>query len=154
VDRQVDEATAIEGVSIIPLKEIADPRGPVLHMLRADASHFRAFGEVYFSEVSPGSVKAWKCHSKMTQYMTVPVGRIKFALFDTRPDSPTKGKLCEQVLGRPDHYNLIVIPPGIWYGFKSVAEIESLIANCPDMPHDPKEAVQADLCPGLEDYAW
>ena len=30
-----------------------------MHMLRADEPHFERFGEIYFSLVYPGGVKAW-----------------------------------------------------------------------------------------------
>ena len=52
----------IEGVIIQPLKQIADNRGSVLHMLKNDSSLFKQFGEVYFSEIHSGLVKAWKRH--------------------------------------------------------------------------------------------
>ena len=48
----------IAGVRVSPLKQIPDERGKVLHMLRADAEHFEAFGEVYFSCVWPGAIKS------------------------------------------------------------------------------------------------
>ena len=56
----------VRGVEIHPLKVIADDRGAVLHMLRADAPHFRGFGEIYFSAVNPGAIKAWHIHQEMT----------------------------------------------------------------------------------------
>ena len=49
----------INGVVITPLRQIADERGKVMHMLRNDAVHFSAFGEIYFSCVYPGAIKAW-----------------------------------------------------------------------------------------------
>ena len=49
----------IEGVRITPLRQIPDERGTVMHMLRADAPHFEGFGEIYFSWVYPGAIKAW-----------------------------------------------------------------------------------------------
>ena len=57
----------IEGVIIQPLKQIADNRGSVLHMLDNDSSLFKQFGEVYFSEIHSGLVKAWKRHKKQSQ---------------------------------------------------------------------------------------
>ncbi len=45
----------IEGVIIQPLKQIADNRGSVLHMLKNDSSLFKQFGEVYFSEIHSGT---------------------------------------------------------------------------------------------------
>jgi len=41
----------IEGVRVVPLRQIPDERGKVMHMLRADDPHFERFGEIYFSTV-------------------------------------------------------------------------------------------------------
>ena len=66
----------IIGVCFQPLKIIDTPGGPVLHMLRPDsplrpgagtADGELHLGEVYFSEVLPGAVKAWKRHRRQTQ---------------------------------------------------------------------------------------
>ena len=51
--------TMIEGVKITPLRQILDERGKVMHMLRNNDAHFQSFGEIYFSCVYPGAIKAW-----------------------------------------------------------------------------------------------
>ena len=61
------ETNNIEGVVVQQLKQIADDRGAVLHMLRCDSPLFENFGEVYFSEINPEIIKAWKLHKKLTQ---------------------------------------------------------------------------------------
>ena len=50
----------IAGVFIQNLKIIPDERGSVLHMLRSDSSLYKNFGEIYFSEINPKTIKAWK----------------------------------------------------------------------------------------------
>lgn len=147
-------AVPIEGVIVEPLRVIQDERGAVMHMLRADSPTFKRFGEVYFSEVNPGVVKAWKRHWRMTQHFTVPVGRVKFVIYDDRTDSVTRGRIGQYVLGRPDDYELLIVPPMVWYGFQGLANFPSVVANCSDIPHDPAEAEQADRCPGLIGYDW
>ena len=144
----------IEGVVLQPLRVFEDERGAVMHMLRVDSLLFKRFGEVYFSEVRSGSVKAWKRHTRMTQHFTVPVGRIRFVLYDDRPGSPTAGSLSEIELGRPDDYRLLVIPPGIWYGFTGLAAQPSLVANCADLPHDPSESENLVWSTPLIPYDW
>jgi dTDP-4-dehydrorhamnose 3,5-epimerase len=134
----------IAGVVFEPLKVIADARGAVLHMLRSDSPLFGGFGEIYFSEIAAGATKAWKRHRRMTQRIAVPIGRVKFTLYDDRFESPTRGAVIEREVGRPDAYALLVIPPGIWYGWKGIAPFASLLANCADLPHDPAESEHAD----------
>lgn len=74
----------IDGVKITPLLQIHDERGSVMHMLKSTDSAFEQFGEIYFSGVYPDVVKAWHIHSKMTLNYAVPVGKIKFVLYDDR----------------------------------------------------------------------
>ena len=70
----------IEGVKVIPLRQIPDERGKIMHMLRADDPHFEKFGEIYFSVVFPGVVKGWHLHKEMTLNYAVVSGNIKLAL--------------------------------------------------------------------------
>ncbi len=133
------ETNRIEGVIVQQLKQIADDRGAVLHMLRCDSPLFEKFGEVYFSEIYPDKVKAWKRHKKQAQNLAIPVGIIRLVIYDDRQKSSTRGNLAEFKVGRPNHYSLIHIPPMLWYGFQSLNKQTSLIANCTDLPHTPLE---------------
>ena len=144
----------IEGANIVSLKQIEDERGAVLHMMRSDSPSFSRFGEVYFSIVNPGVVKAWKRHKEMTQNFAVPIGRIRLVLFDERADLPSKGQFEEIILGRPDRYFLICIPPMVWYGFQGISEIPALMANCSDLPHDPNESEQLPVSNNYISYNW
>ena len=74
----------LEGVIITNLKQFYDDRGSVLHMINKNSESFKAFGEVYFSEIFPRCVKAWKKHKIQTQNFVVPVGNIKLVIFDDR----------------------------------------------------------------------
>lgn len=143
----------IDGVQIVPLRQILDERGKVMHMLRADAPHFRQFGEIYFSTAHPGAVKAWHLHKTMVLNYAVPVGNIKMVLFDDRNDSPTQGKLQEIYLG-PDSYNLVVVPPLIWSGFKGIGSETAVVANCASIPHDPDEIERLDPLSDRIPYDW
>ncbi len=49
----------IDGVKIVPLRQIADERGKIMHMLKDTDPHFIHFGEIYFSCDWPGTVKDW-----------------------------------------------------------------------------------------------
>lgn len=143
----------LEGVAIHPLRQITDERGAVLHMLRADQKEFEKFGEIYFSVVRPGAVKAWKRHRRMVQNFAVPLGAIRLVLYDDRPQSPTCGKVQEIVTG-VDRYALVRIPPLIWYGFQGVATGDSMIANCASIPHDPAESESLPPDSSLVPYRW
>ena len=143
----------IEGVIVTPLRQIADERGKVMHMLRSDAKHFGGFGEFYFSCIYPGSIKAWHLHKRMTLNYAVPHGNIKFVLYDDRPGSPTKGEIQELFLG-PDNYCLVTVPPMIWNGFKGVGTETAIVANCASIPHDPEEISRRDPADSIIPYNW
>lgn len=147
-------SSGIAGVVIQPLRQIVDERGAVLHMLRADSPLFTRFGEVYFSLVLPGVAKAWKRHRRVTQHFAVPVGRIRLVLYDDRPTSASRGRLEEHILGRPDHYVLVLLPPLLWYGFQGQDSTPSLLANCTDFPHDPQEGESLPIDSPQVPFNW
>lgn len=150
---EVSGAAAIDGVRVAPLTQIRDGRGAVLHMLRADSPTFEGFGEVYFSQVKPGVVKAWKRHRRMVQNLAVPVGAIRLVIYDDRPESATCGRVQEIVAGADD-YCLVRIPPMVWYGFRGLADGDSLIANCATLPHDPAEVDRLPEDSPAIPYRW
>lgn len=143
----------IDGVKIRPLRQIADERGKVMHMLRNHDPEFQSFGEIYFSTVHPGAIKAWHLHRDMDLNYAVPIGKIKLVLYDARRDSPTVGELQEIFLG-PDGYSLVHIPKLIWNGFKGVGDETSLIANCATIPHDPGEIERLAYDDPTIPYDW
>ena len=143
----------IEGVKVTPLRQILDERGKIMHMLRNDSPGFERFGEIYFSCVYSGAIKAWHIHRKMTLNYAVPHGHIKFVLYDDRPDSPTKGELQELFLGI-DNYCLVTVPPMVWNGFKGIGTEMAIVANCSTIPHDSDEIDRLDPFSPSIPYDW
>ena len=143
----------IEGVKVIPLRRIPDERGTILHMLRSTDPHFQQFGEIYFSTIYRGIVKGWHRHREMTLHYACVHGRIKLVLHDDRPGSATQGRTQEHFLG-PDDYALVVIPPGVWNGFKGMSEPYAIVANCCTHPHDPSRSERLDPFDNPIPYDW
>jgi dTDP-4-dehydrorhamnose 3,5-epimerase len=143
----------IDGVKIIPLKQILDERGKIMHMLRCNDEHFQSFGEIYFSCIYPGAIKGWHIHKEMTLNYAVPHGNIKFVLYDDRKNSQTKGELMELFLG-PDNYCLVSVPPMVWNGFKGVGNEMAIVANCSSIPHDSNEIDRLDPFDKSIPYNW
>ncbi len=143
----------IDGVIVTPLRQIPDERGKIMHMLRSDAPHFKAFGEVYFSCVHPGVIKAWHIHSEMTLNYAVPWGMIKFVLYDDREGSPSRGVIQELYLGE-SNYALVTVPPGVWNGFKGIGDKMAIVANCTDIPHRADEISRLDPFTNPIPYTW
>ena len=143
----------IDGVKISPLRQIPDERGIIMHMMKETDVNFERFGEIYFSGVNPGAIKAWHIHTKMTLNYAVPVGQIKFVLFDDREASPTRGQVQEIFLGY-GNYSLVTVPPFVWNGFKGLGNSMSLVANCTTIPHDPSEILRQDPFTADIPYIW
>ena len=143
----------IADIEIIPLRQIPDERGKIMHMLRADAPHFEAFGEIYFATAHPGVIKGWHVHKRQTQNYAVLQGMAKIVLYDPREDSPTYGEIQEVFMGE-DNYVLLKIPPGIINGWKGVGMKTVLLANCATEPHDPTEIERIDPFTPDIPYDW
>ena len=143
----------IDGVQVVPLRRYADERGSVLLMLKETDPHFVRFGEIYFSTVYPGVVKAWKNHRRMTANYTCVYGSIRVVLHDDRASSQTRGETFELRLS-PEEHSLVVIPPGLWHGFQGIAEPVSILANCATEPSDPDELERLAANDSLIPYVW
>lgn len=143
----------IEGVGVVALRRIPDERGCVSHMLKRTDPHFKEFGEIYFSSIYPGVVKGWHLHDRMTINYVCIVGNIKLVLFDERESSKTKGEVQVLYLGQKN-YVFVTVPPGIWNGFMNVDVVESIVANCATIPHDPGEVKRLDPHQNHIPYDW
>ena len=143
----------IDGVKVIPLRTILDERGMVRHMLRRTDPHFSEFGEIYFSVIFPGAVKAWHRHRKMELNYAVVSGNIKLVLHDGRKGSPTRGETQEIFMGE-DNYVLVKVPPGVVNGFAAVGNERAIVANCASLPHDPAEIERIDPFDPAIGYTW
>jgi len=143
----------IAGVNVIPLKQISDERGKIMHMLKATDSHFAGFGEIYFSCAWPGTIKAWHIHQTMIVNNAVISGRAKLVMYDLRESSPTKGVLQEVFFGE-DNYVLVQIPPGIANGYKAFGDKLVVMANCASEPHRPEEMLRLPHADPSIPYDW
>ena len=143
----------INGVKTTPLKQIVDERGKIMHMMKKDSEIFEKFGEIYFSTINSGFIKAWHLHKKSTLNYACIKGEIKLVLYDNRKESSSCGKFQEFKMS-PKNYFLITIPPNIWNGFKGLDKNVSIIANCMTLPHDEKEMVRKKPHDKSFKYKW
>jgi dTDP-4-dehydrorhamnose 3,5-epimerase len=138
----------IVDVLVTPLRIIRGDSGDVMHAMKESEKTFNGFGEAYFSTIRTGAVKGWKKHRRMILNLVVPVGAIKFVLYDDRPDSKSY-KIFQEITLSPENYQRLTVPPGIWMAFNGIGTNENLLLNIASIPHDPMEAdnlpVQNDL---------
>lgn len=134
----------IEGLLLTPEKRIAHPKGDILHAMKRSSAGFSGFGEAYFSMVAQGKIKGWKRHKRAVLNLVVPVGVVRFVVYDDRPESSTLGHYNDFLLGGEEHARL-TIPPGLWVAFRGVGEHGNMLINFSSEEHDPSEADNISL---------
>jgi dTDP-4-dehydrorhamnose 3,5-epimerase len=145
----------IEGVIIKKLKVIPDERGRLMEILRADDEMFKGFGQVYMTSAYPGVVKGWHYHKKQYDNMAVVKGMMKIVLYDSRPESATRGEVNEIFAG--EHNPVMVhIPPYVYHGFKCISAEEAVVVNTPTDVYNYREPDEFRVHPHENDipYDW
>ena len=146
--------TNIHDLRLTTLNQIIDERGAVYHYLKSSQETFKGFGEAYYSKINPAVIKGWKLHSLVHQHFCVPFGEIKIVIYDDRDTSPTKGAIDEFILNDSNEYNLLIMPPRLWYSFKCISNNFALLANIIDQPHSPFEANNLPIMTKIIPYEW
>lgn len=145
----------IDGVTVKPLKVVADERGYLMEMMRADDPFFRKFGQTYVSVAYPGVVKGWHYHNLQTDHFVIVKGMMKVVLYDDREGSPTRGTVNEFFMGERNPI-LITIPPKVWHGMKGIGTEPAMLVNCPTEPYNYKDPDEVRCDPHENDipYDW
>ena len=138
---------SLEDIHVTQLKRIPTVGGDVLHALKNSDYGFNGFGEVYFSWVEQGAIKAWKCHQHMTLNLVVPLGEVSF-VFHIKDQ---KNSFRIENIGE-ERYVRLTVPPKIWFGFQGIASGRSLLMNLADMTHNPDEVLRKKT--SEIDYNW
>ena len=139
----------IKGVVITKLDIIDTLGGNVMHAMKESSVEYAGFGEAYFSQVDKGAIKAWKRHKKMTLNLMVPVGEIRFVLFDDREVLNTQ---FQEIIISKNNYCRFTVPPMIWMGFQGFSDGGSMLLNIANMEHDPNEVDRKEV--GKINYDW
>lgn len=142
----------VDGVLLTPLKRIHHPKGDVFHGMKKSDPGFSGFGEAYFSTINCEDTKPWKKHFQMTLNFVVPVGEIRFVIYDDRDNSTTKDCFFDVTLGG-NNYQRITIPPGVWVAFSGVGYTYNLLLNLASIEHDPTEMEKKENLSDIK-YQW
>ena len=140
------QTSILKKIKVVKLKKIPTDGGDVLHFLKNGDEGYKRFGEIYFSQIKYGKVKAWKKHLKMTLNLVVPVGNVRFVFY-----LPNKDIFRVEEIGS-SNYSRIIVPPGIWFGFKGISKYQSLISNLANIKHNSKETVKVEK--NFFSYRW
>ena len=128
------------------LKNIKVKNGNVLSGLKKNDIGFNGFGEAYFSSIKYNKIKGWKKHKNTTMNFIVPIGNVKFIIFDEKNNKFYKEKIGE------DNYKRLTITKNLWFGFMGLSKKNSIILNIINKIHNPNETKNLDL--NKIDYSW
>jgi len=134
----------IKDVIFSPLSIIDTVGGDVLHAMKSTDLGYNGFGEAYFSIIESGTIKGWKRHHDMVLNLIVPLGNVRFVIFDDRDDSLTKGVFGQAILSR-ERYGRLTIPPMVWVGFQGISDDSSMLLNIASIQHSSEEVDRKDL---------
>ncbi|HUP84085.1 MAG TPA: dTDP-4-dehydrorhamnose 3,5-epimerase [Acidimicrobiales bacterium] len=122
------EATAIDGLFLITMKQVGDERGVVREFYRASswAEHglpsLGPWQQMNVTESRAGALRG--LHGEdMFKLVAVVAGEAFGAYVDTRPDSPSIGKV---VTARLVTGTQVLVPRGVCNGFQSVTDTQYL----------------------------
>lgn len=123
----------IEGVAIRPLKFFHDKRGWLVEIFRHDELEEERWPVMtYVSSTLPGVARGPHEHVDQTDGFAF-IGPSDFRLFlwDTRPDSPTRGRRTVVTVGASNPA-AVWIPPGVVHAYRNVGDIPGLVFNAPN----------------------
>lgn len=135
--------------TVTDLKSIADERGSVIKVISIDSTNFAGFGELYFSTVKAGIIKAWRRHTEMTVNLMVVTGRLRLVVLDRLDGVPD----LDVVLDNLDR-KLVTIEPGKWFGFQGLSQTESMLMNFANIKHDYLEVERINHDADGVSYIW
>lgn len=146
----------IEGVKVKKLANVCDDRGTVCEIFRVDwMVSDEPIPQVFQTSIYPGRVKAWIVHRRHTDRLFVATGMLQLALFDDRADSLTRGRINEFFLGELNR-GLLVVPPGVYHGWKNIGDKESVVISLPTEAYDYEnpDVFRVDAHNGGIPYSW
>lgn len=108
-------------MKIIKKKIIKNKKSSVIHMYNNKDKILRKVSEVYFSNILPNDIRAWK-KTNSEQYLCVPKGQVLFVVKNKKNFETIK-------LGYPINYKILYIEPNVWYGFMCISKSKALICN-------------------------
>jgi len=128
----------MDEIKIKNLSVINNEKGDILKGFLKSENKAIDVNEVYFTEINPYEIKAWKKHKTMTCNLIAVRGKIKIVI-----QKKDKNYLTE-ILSK-DNYKMITIPPNFWFGFQCLSEEIGLLVNISNEEHNDDEAEQIDI---------
>ena len=91
------------------------------------------------------NLKGWKKHTEMILNLIVPVGEIKFVIYNDNTNEFFSIQLSR------NNYQRLTIKPNLWLAFKGIND-ENMLLNIASIEHNPNESISAELT--SINYEW
>lgn len=135
-----------------------DDRGWLMEIIRADDPEFMGFGQVYVTTTYQGVVKGFHMHEEQWDYVTCVAGMIKLVMIDIRGKTVSAfgelhGATIQEVVMGERNSKLVIIPPGVLHGWKSL-DGTAVVVNVPNKMYDYAEPDEQRREPHSLEYDW
>jgi dTDP-4-dehydrorhamnose 3,5-epimerase len=126
----------IEGVRYRLARPVSHHNGHLTEAFRADWALTEApIVQVTLTVTFPGRIRGWGIHRSTVDRLFAATGSLCIVCYDARQDSPTFGSTNEFMLGARNQ-GLVVIPPGVYHGWKNIGADEASIISMPSRLYD------------------
>jgi dTDP-4-dehydrorhamnose 3,5-epimerase len=125
----------ITGVIVREVRSVPKENGRLTEIYRSDWNlDDLGVAQVFQVTLEPGGISAWHTHAATTDRLFVTHGLIRIVLFDSRPDSPTVGRINEFRFGehRPA---LVLVPPAVFHGIANLSAGPASVLNLVDQAY-------------------
>ena len=121
----------IDGVRYRLARPVSHHHGHLTEAFRADWGLTDApVVQVTVTTTFPGQIRGWGIHRFTVDRLFAATGSLCIVCYDGRRASPTFGCVNEFMLGERNQ-GLVVIPPGVYHGWKNIGADEATIVSMP-----------------------
>ncbi len=119
----IQESALIKDAQIVTFRTFGDDRGRFTETFRKAWFPQRSWEnfQTNRSESKAGVLRGLHYHFHQVDYWFVAAGKIRAALYDLRPDSPTRGMAQTLEIGHENQMGLF-IPVGVAHGFVTLSD--------------------------------
>ena len=126
----------IDGVHYQLTRPVYHQHGYLVEAFRTDWDVTEApIMQVNLTTTFPHRVRAWGIHQFTVDRLYAAKGSFAIVCYDGRRDSSTFGRVNEFMLGER-RQGLVVIPPGVYHGWKNIGDEEATIVSMPSRLYD------------------
>ncbi|MEX0776686.1 MAG: hypothetical protein WD042_13365 [Phycisphaeraceae bacterium] len=131
----------------VPARHFADDRGWSLMNLMTGV--MSAQGQINYSVMYPGVIKAWHRHQKQTDFWCVLHGHLKVGIY-----RESDGKAWLATLGEK-RAGVMIIPPPLWHGAATIGSESAGLLYYVTHAYDPKAPDEDRRAPdSVEGFPW